>query len=64
MPWTETLPMQCLDFIRASLTGTESFSALCRRFGISRKTGYKWHERFDPAGEWLCRDEGVNGHRP
>ncbi|WP_325950848.1 helix-turn-helix domain-containing protein, partial [Klebsiella aerogenes] len=48
MPWTETRPMQRLDFIRASFAGTDSFSALCRRFGISRKTGYKWLERFDP----------------
>lgn len=49
MPWTETRPMQRLDFIRASFAGTEPFSALCRRFGISRKTGYKWLERFDPS---------------
>ncbi|WP_393969896.1 helix-turn-helix domain-containing protein, partial [Kluyvera intermedia] len=49
MPWTETRPMQRLDFIRASIAGTEPFSALCRRFGISRKTGYKWLERFDPS---------------
>lgn len=30
-----------------------SFSELCRRYGISRKTGYKWVERFD--------SEGLNG---
>ena len=49
MPWTETRPMQRLDFIRASFAGTDSFSALCRRFGISCTTGYKWLERFDPS---------------
>lgn len=49
MPWTETRPMQRLDFIRACQAGTESFSALCRRFGISRKTGYKWLGRFEPS---------------
>jgi transposase len=48
MPWTETRPMQRLDFIRACHAGTDSFSALCRLFGISRKTGYKWLQRFDP----------------
>lgn len=37
MPWTETRPMQRLDFIRACRAGTDSFSALCRLFGISRK---------------------------
>ncbi len=36
MPWTETRPMQRLDFIRACHAGTDSFSALCRLFGISR----------------------------
>jgi transposase InsO family protein len=30
-----------------------NFSELCRRFGISRKTGYKWRRRY--------RDEGVAG---
>ncbi|END2551350.1 TPA: helix-turn-helix domain-containing protein, partial [Enterobacter hormaechei subsp. hoffmannii] len=49
MPWTETRPMQRLDFIRACHAGTDSFSALCRLFGISRKTGYKWLQRFDPS---------------
>ena len=28
----------------------ESFAGLCRRFGISRKTGYKWVERFELKG--------------
>ncbi|MGX5089145.1 helix-turn-helix domain-containing protein [Enterobacter sp. UPMP2052] len=47
MPWAETRPMQRLDFIRACHAGTDSLSALCRLFGISRKTCYKWLERFD-----------------
>ncbi|WAH50949.1 integrase core domain-containing protein [Pseudescherichia vulneris] len=49
MPWTETRPMQRPDFVRACQAGTESFSALCRRFGISRKTGYRWLGRFEPS---------------
>ncbi len=49
MPWTETRPMQRLDFIRACQAGTESFSALCRHFGISRKTGYKWLGHLESA---------------
>lgn len=49
MPWTETRPMQRLEFIRACHAGTDSFSALCRLFGISRKTGYKWLHRFEPS---------------
>lgn len=46
MPWTETVIMQRLEFIRACHAGTHSFASLCRQFGISRKTGYKWLNRF------------------
>jgi len=49
MPWTETVTMQRLDFIRACEAGTHSISELCRLHGISRKTGYKWLARFDPT---------------
>lgn len=37
------------DFIRACYAGTDKISALCRLFGISRKTGYKRFERFDTS---------------
>lgn len=46
MPWTETVIMQRLEFIRAIQNSGESFSAVCRQFKISRKTGYKWLNRF------------------
>ncbi|MGK3138735.1 helix-turn-helix domain-containing protein, partial [Pantoea trifolii] len=49
MPWTETVTMQRLDFIRACEAGTHSISELCRLHGISRKTGYKWLHRFNPG---------------
>ncbi|MBR6743946.1 MAG: transposase, partial [Clostridia bacterium] len=32
------------EFVDAAKT-TKNFSSLCREFGISRKTGYKWVER-------------------
>jgi putative transposase len=35
-----------MHFIEAHQRGEFSVSELCRRFGISRKTGYKWLERF------------------
>lgn len=37
-------------FITEVNESQESFSALCRRFGISRKTGYKWCERYEEHG--------------
>ncbi|MFP6773509.1 MAG: helix-turn-helix domain-containing protein, partial [Alphaproteobacteria bacterium] len=37
-------------FVAAYLDGGESVSALCREFGISRKTGHKWLARYGQAG--------------
>ena len=50
MPWTHHLCQQRLRFITAAQTKTESFTALCRRFGISRPTGYKWLDRYHQEG--------------
>ena len=51
MPWTVTSVMnQRLSFIAACLRAEEPMSALCVRFGISRKTGYKWLGRYGEAG--------------
>jgi transposase InsO family protein len=35
-----------LEFVTLALAGDANVSQLCRRFGISRKTGYKWLESF------------------
>ena len=51
MPWKETCPMdERREFIKAWLRREESFAGLCAGFGISRKTGYKWVERFEQEG--------------
>ena len=34
------------DYVRSSFTMAE----LCRRYGISRPTGYKWADRFEAEG--------------
>ena len=39
------------DFVRLASLGGCSFSELCRRFGISRKTGYKWRKRYLAEGD-------------
>lgn len=47
MPWRETRPMdEKVLFIADHLRGRYSHSELCLRYGISRKTGYKWLERY------------------
>ena len=47
MPWRETCTMdERVKFMAAWLEGEESRSDLCERYGISRKTGYKWAARY------------------
>jgi len=51
MGWLETCAMdQRMQFVLAVEKGDEAFAMLCRRFGVSRKTGYKWHRRYQDAG--------------
>jgi len=51
MPWRATWPMdQRMQFIAAWLREEEAMSLLCRRYGVSRKTGYKWVARYEAGG--------------
>lgn len=52
MPWKEeTVEDQRRTFcVRADEFGC-NFSALCREFGVSRATGYKWLERYRSGGQ-------------
>lgn len=47
MPWKETSPVDQRErFALACIDKEDTMVALCRRFGISRKTGYKWLGRY------------------
>jgi len=47
MPWEKrTVEESRKTFVEEYLEGIESMSALCRKHGISRPTGYKWVERY------------------
>lgn len=51
MNWKMVKPMdQKVLFIADSLRKSGSFAELCRRYGISRKTGYKWLSRYHADG--------------
>ena len=51
MPWKVTDPMnERLQFLAAHQDGLFSMTELCQRFAISRKTGYKWIERYQQEG--------------
>ncbi len=47
MPWSQTTPMdQKTPFIADYLRRTLSITELCELYGVSRKTGYTWIERY------------------
>lgn len=47
MGWKKvTIMSQRIEFVALALQQDTNFSELCRRFGISRKTGYKFLNRF------------------
>lgn len=51
MPWQETQTVdERLKFVAAYMQQEDSMAYLCRHFGISRKTGYKWLERYGERG--------------
>src|SRR5690606_34494717 len=51
MPWdTKQLVHRRLEFVTLAKSGGITLTSLCRRFGISRKTAYKWLRRFDQLG--------------
>jgi transposase InsO family protein len=58
MPWKEqTLMSQRKAFIQQAIQAERNMSQLCREFGISRKTGYKWLKRYLEMGEEGLKDQ-------
>jgi hypothetical protein len=54
MGWKEfSIMSQRIEFVTLALKEDTNFSELCKRFGISRKTGYKFLYRYI--------EEGLNG---
>jgi transposase len=54
MPWKEVSLMSLRrEFVQLAQGPKMSLAELCRRFNISRKTGYKWLTRY--------KEEGVKG---
>jgi len=64
MPWEETCVMDermafIVDWQRDEMT----FAALCRLYGVSRRIGYKWVERFEAEGVDGLKDRSRAPHR-
>lgn len=63
MPWRETSPMEQRErFIHDARLGLYTMVELCVRYGISRKTGYKWLGRFEEAGRQGLQDRSRAPH--
>jgi transposase InsO family protein len=51
MPWMEASTMSLLhEFVALAKQPDANVRELCRRFGVSPKTAYKWIDRFDSGG--------------
>jgi transposase InsO family protein len=57
-----TIMDQRVRFIAESLRGVFSFKELCSQFSISRKTGYKWIERYEHEGPGGLADRSRRPH--
>lgn len=65
MPWKPTDIMSLRsEFVRLAQQQTDSFTALCQRFGISTKTGYKWCQRHQAEPSSLADHSRRPHHSP
>lgn len=57
MSWKESDRVsERLEFVKLAAVEGANIAALCRRFGVSRKTGYKWLQRFKDDGNAGLQD--------
>jgi len=64
MPWQETRPMdQRLQFVADHQRALYDMTALCARYGVSRRTGYKWLARYAAEGPRGLEDRTHAPHR-
>jgi len=65
MPWKYLSLVEARRrFVELVFKAQEPFVQLCHRFHISRKTGYKWKERFLAGGCRNLRDQSRRPKRP
>lgn len=63
MPWEETEPMkERIKFVLDVESGFFEFTEVCERYGVSRKTGYKWWKRYLEGGIEALRDQSRAPH--
>ena len=58
MPWQELSPVDVrMRFVTECQTGYWTMTDLCAEYGISRKTGYKWLDRYHASGPRGLHDQ-------
>src|SRR5213593_4279667 len=63
MPWRETAPMaERMRFVTDWERDLYSMVELCERYGVSRKTGYKWLARYEADGPDGLRERSRAPH--
>jgi len=63
MPWKEVKTMDLRrEFVRLAESGSLDMTTLCQRYGVSRKTGYKWLGRYDLEGDQGLLDRSRRPH--
>jgi putative transposase len=65
MPWEAKCTMQLREeFVLRALEKETNMAELCRKYAISRKTGYKWIARFEAGGVAGLEALSHRPHRP
>src|SRR5437588_9474480 len=63
MPWQERCPMDLrMRFVTEWQSGCWTMTELCADYQISRKTGYKWVERYEISGPRGLHDQSRRPH--
>jgi len=63
MPWQGVSPVDLrLEFTHAYASGLFSMTELCDQYNLSRKTGYKWVDRFEAEGRAGLVDRSRRPH--
>jgi transposase InsO family protein len=63
MPWKESSAMSNRrEFVLLALQPHSNVRELCRRFGVSPKTGYKWISRYQRQGETGLAEQSRRPH--
>lgn len=65
MPWKDQTKMSLkTEFVALANKPNANMSQLCKRFGISRPTGYKWLRRWQKNGKEGLSDQSRRPHKP